>query len=122
MTGITKVSRINMVGWFTTCDDIVMATRAGTNNISVVNRTRCNRRPGRWSGLMTGVAGIRGIDVITRFSTCNRSIMTTKAGTYYLRMIYCTGRNGRPGRWEYRMTCVTGISGINMIRCFTAGR
>lgn len=77
MTGLTNVGTGNM-----SCR-LGMTTTAGTYDLSMINGY--NRSPGI-SG-MTGFTGVGGIYMPSGFTSRSGTVVTTKTGTDYLRVI-----------------------------------
>ena len=114
MAGITGICAVDMIDGLATGNHIVMATHTGTNDMGVIHSCVRYGYPGCGSWLMTGITGIRAIDVAGRFSGRRCSVVTTETGAYNFIMIYSIRRHRRPRCREYRMAGIAGVGGINM--------
>jgi len=110
----------HMVGALASGNHIVMTAGTNTQHLIMVHGIVRHRYPGCRAGLVTRVAGIRGIDVISTFAGGNRSVVATRTRTDNLRMINGAWLNGRPGGREYRMTGVALIRTVNVVGTLAA--
>lgn len=87
----------------------------------MVHRGTGNGRPGRRGRLMTCVACVSGIDMVSGFAAGNRTIMATDASANHLTMID-RGRLYRcPVRRKHCMAGLTHVRTINMTGIFATG-
>lgn len=115
MTGIAFLRGYNMRGSFTCRHDVVMAGGTHANHFIMIHRTVGNGRPWGGTGLMTGFAGIGGINVRRALATRNGAIVATHTGANDLHVIHVGGDYGRPGCWSGCVACVTLITAVDMI-------
>lgn len=80
MTIITLLGGNNMGGRLAAGDNVIVATGTGANHLGMIHRTCRNRYPRYRPRLMTGIAGIRGINMARRFPRCGYTIMTADTG------------------------------------------
>lgn len=104
MAGIAHVRCIDMGCVFAGCRHPIVTTNTVTCETAMVHH---GRQPGRRG--MTAVTFGSGNDVVSRFTGRNHIIMTTGANTDDLRVIYCTGCDGRPIRRELLVAGITYI-------------
>ena len=121
MASITVVCGVRMIAGFALRDTVIVTTDAGSNHLGMINGTGLNRRKWDWPRLMAGVTGVGGINVISRFTDCHCSVVTTETGANDLCMIYCVRRDGCPGCREDIMASIAGVRGIDMIATLAAG-
>lgn len=118
MTGITRVSTVNVVRRFTRGRRPVMTAGAGTDDLRMIHIRRCHRRPGCGSRLVARITGIAGIYMIGGFTTGNDAVVATGTSPNNLRVIYIRHCHRRPGCRSWLVTGITGISGTNVGRRF----
>jgi hypothetical protein len=63
MTSITRIRSINVINGFPAGDNTVVATGAGSNDMTMVYGAGLNWYPWNWSRLMAGIARVSGINV-----------------------------------------------------------
>lgn len=92
VTGVARLRGINVACGFPAGNNPVVAACAGTYHVTMIHGTRLYGRPRRGSWLMTGIAGVGGIDVRSTLAGCNSAIVATGTNAGDLRMIHGTGR------------------------------
>ena len=81
-----------MTGTLTTGNRAIMTAKTGTDDFSMVHRSRGNRGPARREFKMTGIAKIAGRDMIGILTACRYTIVASDTVTDKRRMINCCGR------------------------------
>ena len=88
MTGIAGICCVDMIARLTGCGCTIMTTKAGTDHFVMVDRTTLYRCPACREDLVTGVAGIGGIDVTTALAAGRCSVVAGKAIIHKTRVVY----------------------------------
>ena len=97
----------------------IVTTYTGADHFIVIHGIIGHRLPWRRPRLMTGIAVIGGIYVISAFTRSNHSIMTADTGTDDLVVINGAAIYRRPWCRSWLVTGITGIGAIDMIHALT---
>ena len=115
MTGVTHITRWDMVATLTAGDRAIMTIKTGADDFRMIHRRGSNRRPTRREFLMTGITHITARDMTGIFTARRRPIVTGNTITDKRGVI--NGEGWYPGIGA--MTIVTFQRGLNMIRRLT---
>ena len=117
MAGVTYIGGTWVRSRFAGGDGVVMATGTGTDNLRMIHRTCCYRRPaGREHG-MTGIAKVSGVNVAREFTRGRYAVMAGYTISGEITMVHCRHR-------QPRRSGMAGIAlqrGLNMRRRFAGG-
>ena len=81
MAGITVITAIDMRIALATGGGSIVTTNTGTDDLRMINISRCHWRPGRRERRMTGITRICGINVSVTFTTGIGAVVTTDTVT-----------------------------------------
>lgn len=116
VTRRTVVTTTDMIRGFTGGRHRIVAGKATSNNIGMVNRGDRHRCPQRWKLLVAAITGIGRSDMRRRFPTGIYAVMTANTVIDNAAVIHC-GR--RP--LQHPMTGVTFFAGRDVQRMFAGG-
>lgn len=114
VTGITRISGINMISALAGGYRSVMTTDTSADHLRVINIGSGHRRPWRRSRLMTGIARIGGINMVRALTRRHNAIMATDTGTDHLGMIDVGYRHRGPWGRTCSMTGIALVARVDM--------
>lgn len=112
MAGFTYIGGIDVAGGFTTGGGAIVTTETGADYLIMIHCIGGHRCPGCRTRQVAGVTRIGAIDMVGRFSTGNRAVVTTGAGANHMAMIHRARLYWCP---RCRSRLVAGITGVGRI-------
>ena len=113
---VTRLRGGNMLRMLAARNNTVMTRSANAQHLRVINAIGDDRYPRRGTGIMTGVALIGGINMLSALTRRNNAVVTTRTNANDLRMIDRGRTHRKPRRRTNRVTRITLIASGNVRR------